>query len=176
MGDIKRRRQKYSRPRKMYDKARIEAENKIVERYGLKNKTEIWKADSAVSAMRRRAKLLIPKSDEEKKVFFDKLNKMGLNVQSIADVLALTKENLLERRLQTFIFRKGFAKTPKQARQLITHKHVFVNGKITSAPSFNVSVDVEGKISLKERKAKIEKEAVSVEPTVSEETEGVKNG
>lgn len=162
MGDIKRRRQKYTRPRKLYDKKRIEEENEIVFKYGLKNKREIWKADSKVSAMRRRAKLLIPESDEEKKIFFGKLNTMGLKVGSIADVLALTKEDLLERRLQTFVFKKGFVKTPKQARQLIVHKHVFVDEKIVNSPSFIVGAELENKLSIKPAKQKAVKEVVEV--------------
>ena len=39
---------KFSRPHKLYDKIRIEDENKLVEEYGLKNKTEIWKAESKI--------------------------------------------------------------------------------------------------------------------------------
>jgi small subunit ribosomal protein S4 len=157
MGDIKRKRRLFTRPKKLYDKPRIEEENKVVEKYGLKNKREIWKADSKVSMIRKRAKLLIPKSEEEKRAFFSKLNKMGLNVNSIADVLALTKENLLDRRLQTVLFKKGMVKSPKQARQLIVHKHVFVDGTSVNAPSFAVSLSLENKISLKAKKEKITK-------------------
>lgn len=160
MGDIKRKRRLYTRPKKLYDKPRIEEENVIAQKYGLKNKREIWKADSKVSAMRKRAKLLISKSKEEQEIFFNKLNKMGLKTASIADVLALTKEDLLERRLQTVLFKKGLVKTPHQARQLIVHKHVLVNNKITNSPSFVVSVDLENKIALKPAKVKKEKETV----------------
>lgn len=149
MGDIKRKRKKFVRPRKIYDSARIQQENKIVEQYGLKNKREIWKADTAVSRMRRRAKLLISASQEEKEVFFRKLYNMGFQVTSIEDVLALNKEDLLKRRLQTLLVTKGLVKTPRQARQLIVHKHVSIDGKIMNSPSAVVPRELESKIELK---------------------------
>lgn len=162
MGDIKRKRKKYSAPRKAFDKSRIDEENKIVEKYGLKKKREIWKADSKVSAFRRRAKSLIPKSEEEKKRFFEKLRGIGFKVLSISDVLGLKTEDLLERRLQTFVVKKNLANTMNQARQFIVHKQVFVDGEIVNIPSFIVTTDLEDKISLKQRKIKTEKVKVEV--------------
>ena len=162
MGDIKRKRSLYTKPRKLYDKARIEEENNVQFKYGLKNKREIWKANSKVSDFRRRAKLLIPQSEEEKQKFFARLNKMGLKVTSIADVLALTMENWLDRRLQTFVVKKALAKTPDQARQLIVHKHVLVNNRTVNSPSFVVSIDLENKIELKKQKVKKAKDVVEM--------------
>jgi len=149
MGDIKRKRKLFVRPRKIYDTKRIQEENLIQEKYGLKNKKEIWKADTKVSMIRRRAKLLISGSEDEKQAFFNKLNKLGLNINGIEDVLALTKDNWLDRRLQTYVFKNNLAKTHKQARQLIVHKNVLVDGKIVNSPSFIVSRDLENKLSLK---------------------------
>ena len=159
MGDIKRKRKLFSRPKKLYDRARMDEENVLIKRYGLKNKREIWKAKSAVSKLRRRAKALIGEEGEEQKVFFDKLNKMGFGVSDISDVLALTEENLFERRLQTFLFRKKMATTVKGARQLIVHKNVLVDGKVVNIPSFIVTKELEDKISIKERKVKKKKVA-----------------
>ena len=179
MGDIKKKRKLFSRPKKLYDRARMDEENILIKRYGLKNKREIWKAKSAVSKLRRRAKVLIGKDDEEKKVFFDKLNKMGFGVSDISDVLALTEENLFDRRLQTFLFRKKMASTVKGARQLIVHKNVLVDGKVVNIPSFIVTKELEGKISLKIKKVKDSKkeEAVEEVPTKVEEVkEEVKDG
>lgn len=152
MGDIKRKKNKFRRPKKLFDKIRIESENKIIKEYGLKNKKEIWKAESEVSKIRRRAKDLIPKSEEERMAFFDKLNKKGLKVKNSADALALTKEDILNRRLQTQAFKKGLANTPKESRQLIVHKKIKVDGKIVNIPSFFVSSDYENKLSLVEEK------------------------
>lgn len=154
MGDIKRKQQRFSRPKQLFNRARIDEENVIVDKYGLKNKREIWKADAQVSRLRKRAKSLIPKSDKEKKLFFEKLNKMGFQVNDISDVLGLTKENWLDRRLQTFVFKKKLASTTKEARQLIVHKKVFVDGAAVNAPSFFVTTILEKKISLKPKKVK----------------------
>lgn len=64
----------------------------------------------------------------------------------------VTGENLLvmlERRLDNTIFRIGFASSRNQARQLVRHNHVLVNGRKVNIPSFLVSVgDV---ITLKEK-------------------------
>lgn len=158
MGDIKRKKKKFSRPRKLFDSVRIETENAIVKKYGLKNKREVWKAKSKVSTIRRQAKNLIGKPVVQQNAFFEKLNKVGLNVQNISDVLALNEQNLLDRRLQTFLVKKKIVGTAKQARQLITHKHVLVDGKAVNVPSFIVSTDMENKISLKEGKVKVKKD------------------
>jgi len=154
MGDIKKKRKLFSRPKKLFDRKRIDEENTLLKKYGLKNKREIWKAISAVSKLRRRAKTLIGKDEKEKKVFFEKLNKMGLAVNDISDVLALTEESLLNRRLQTIVFKKKLANTPRQARQLIVHKNILLNGRIVNTPSFLVTKDLEGSLSIKERRAK----------------------
>jgi len=154
MGDIRRKHKMFSRPKKLYDRTRMDEENVLVKKYGLKNKREIWKAKTAVSKLRRRAKALIGKNMEEQQKFFDKLSKNGMKVSSIADVLALTEENVFERRLQTMLVKKKLATTPKGARQLIVHKNVLVDGNVVNIPSFVVTRDLEDKISLKERKIK----------------------
>jgi len=155
MGDIKRKRKLFSRPKKLFDRARMDEENVLIKRYGLKNKREIWKAKTAVSKLRRRAKTLIGKDIEEQQIFFDKLIKMGIVVRDVSDVLALTEENLFERRLQTVLFKKKMANTVKAARQLIVHKNVLVDGNVVNIPSFIVTSDLEGKITLKEKKVKV---------------------
>ncbi|MGC9309505.1 MAG: 30S ribosomal protein S4 [Candidatus Nanoarchaeia archaeon] len=151
MGDIKLKQKQYSKPRRLFNSERIKSENDIIKRYGLKNKREVWKAKSDISKIRRKAKDLISASEQEQKAFFDKLNKTGFKVEGIADVLALTEEDLLRRRLQTFIYEKGMANSPRQARQLIVHKNVLVNDSV---------VDLENKIKIREPKKKelIEKE------------------
>ncbi len=150
-----RKRKKYSRPRKLYDKARIEEENVFIKKYGLKNKREIWKAEARVEEIRRQAKKLITAGSEEQKKLVEKLRKIGLKVKSIADVLALNKEDWLKRRLQSLIVGK-IAKTPKQARQLITHKHIAIADKIINVPSYIVLVEEEDKINIVKINKKIE--------------------
>ena len=63
------------------------------------------------------------------------------------DVLSLTVEDLLKRRLQTIVFEKGFAKTIYQARQFIVHGHIQVVGKKIDSPSYIVKKEEEDFIS-----------------------------
>ena len=151
---MKRKHKKYSKPRRPFDKERIEEEAEIKKGFGLKNKKEIWKAESEIKMIREKAKRLISASSEEQKALFKKLKKMGLNVNSIADVLSLDKKDYLERRLQTVLVKKKLASSTKSARQLIVHKKVLVNNHVIDSPSYIVPLDLEGKISLKTKKKK----------------------
>lgn len=153
-----RKHKKYAWPRKLYDSARIKDENLLVEKYGLKNKKEIWKTDAKVKYFRSRAKKLITADQELQENFFAKLNKIGLNVNSIADVLALNKEDLLKRRLSSVMFKLGISKTPREARQMITHKRVMISDQIVNSPSYLVELEEESKIKLKPAKIKVQKE------------------
>lgn len=47
---------------------------------------------------------------------------------------------LLELRLQTAVYRLGYAKTIFQARQMVTHQHIMVNGKLVDIPSYRLRV------------------------------------
>lgn len=169
----RRKQKKYSRPKKPFDKMRIEEENRLKDKYGLKNKKEIWKADAAIGRVRNLAKQLITKSDEEKRDFIEKFKKKGFEVESIADALALNKEDWLKRRLQTIVFSKKLTNTPKQARQLISHKHVSVGDRVVNIPSYQVLLEEEPLVKLnivlktepKDSKIeKIKKEILEKEP------------
>lgn len=153
-----RKKNKFSWPRKLYDKIRISDENKLVEEYGLKNKREIWKAEAKIKYFRDRAKFLITESTNEQEQFFAKLRSIGLNVKTIADVLALNKEDLLKRRLATVVWKKGLANTARQARQFIVHKQVLVDGKAVDVPSYIVPIELESNVTVKAKSAKIAKE------------------
>lgn len=153
-----RKKNKFSWPRKLYDKTRISDENKLVEEYGLKNKREIWKAEAKIKYFRDRAKFLITESSEEQEQFFNKLRSIGLNVKTIADVLALNKEDLLKRRLATVVWKKGLANTARQARQFIVHKQVFIEGKAVDVPSYIVPVELESNIAIKAKTTKVKME------------------
>lgn len=142
---------KYEKPRKAYDKARIEEENALVEKYGLKNKREIWKADAAIAVFRKRAKALIDKSLYEQEAFLQKLKRLGFSVEKIADVLALEKEDYLKRRLQSVVVARNLASSPNQARQFIVHKHIIVGDHIINAPSYLVPLEEEQKIALRKK-------------------------
>jgi small subunit ribosomal protein S4 len=129
---MKRQKKKYEKPLRPWDRTRLEAEKKIKQNYGLRRKKEIWRAESILRNYRRLARNLAAKKDKEKeKILLDKLVKIGLlnPTADLDDVLALTVENLLDRRLQTLTYRKGISKTAKQARQLIVHGHIAINGR-----------------------------------------------
>ena len=155
---MKRKHKKYSRPKRPFDKVRIDEEAQIKKEFGLKNKKEIWKAEARIKSMREKAKKLISSSAEEQKALFDRLQKIGLNVNSIGEVLSLDKKDYLNRRLQTILVKKELATTPKSARQLIVHQKVLVDGKILDSPSYIVPVEMENKITLKPSKLKKTKE------------------
>lgn len=148
----------FKRPRKLYDKIRIEEENKLVKKYGLKNKREIWKAESEIGKTRKQAKDLITAEPEKQKVLLNKLRKRGFKVEKISDVLGLNKEDFLKRRLQSIVSDKKFATTPKGARQLIVHKHIAIDNKIINIPSYIVKVDEEDKINVVKIKFKEKKQ------------------
>lgn len=139
----------FSRPKKAFELSRIKSENELVEKYGLKNKREIWKALAKVGYYRHRAMALAKASSEEQEVLFSKLQSLGLSVSSIADVLALTVNDLLNRRLQTVVFQKGYAKTAKQARQLVAHRRVLIDNRVMNVPSYILSVEEEKKLNVK---------------------------
>jgi small subunit ribosomal protein S4 len=160
-----RKHKKYSRPRKRFDSARIAEENKLVERYGLKNKREIWKADARVDEIRNQAKKLITSDTEQQEKFFEKLRKMGFKIDMMADALGLQKEDWLKRRIQSLVVEKHLATKPKQARQLIVHKHIAIAGNIINVPSYIVPVDEENKI-----------EIVKLTKRLEDMKKGVKNG
>jgi small subunit ribosomal protein S4 len=173
---MKKQKKKFSRPRKPFDKARIEEENILKEKYGLKNKKEIWKADAAIGRIRNLAKQLITASEEEKKAFVERLQKKGFMVESIADALALDKEDWLKRRLQTIVFAKGLANTPKQARQFITHKNVSIGNRTVNIPSYQVSLEEEALVKtdvfLKDKKQKTKVEEIKQEVLEKEQAFG----
>lgn len=143
-----RKHKNYSRPKKPYELARMKDENVLIERYGLKNKREIWKFINKVNYFRHRAMDLAKASNEEQEVLFNKLRALGLNVSSVADALALTVEDLLNRRLQTLVFKKGFASTVKQARQFVTHRKVTINGRVNNVPGCLIFVEDESAIKV----------------------------
>jgi small subunit ribosomal protein S4 len=147
----------YSRPKRPFEKERILAEAVTKEEFGLKNKKEIWKAEARVKELRNKAKNLISDPEADQKAFFERLNKMGLKVNSIGEVLSLDKKDYLNRRIQTILVQKKLAPTIKAARQLIAHKKVIVGDKIVDSPSYIVNVNVEDKIKIKEKKVKPKK-------------------
>ena len=151
---MKRQQKKYERPLRPWDKPRIEAEKKVKQDYGLRRKREIWKAQAILRNYRRLAReLRAQKGKENEKILIEKLHKLGLihANANLDDVLALNLQNILDRRLQTIVQRKGLASTPKQARQYIVHGHIAVEGKRLRFPSTLIRKDLEEKIHFYEK-------------------------
>ena len=77
---------------------------------------------------------------QKAKFIYGVLEKPFRNYYEKADRMkGMTGENLmvmLERRLDSVIFRMGFARTRREARQIVDHKHVLVNGKCVNIPSY----------------------------------------
>ena len=151
MGDPIRTRNKYFTPMHPWEKERLETEKKLMKEYGLVNKKEIWKVNSKLKKFKDNAKSLVAKTGDqaqlERKQLADKLKSYGLiESDSLDEILGLGLEQFLERRLQTVLVRKGFARSVKQARQMITHKHVTVNGKMISSPGYLVTVKEENSV------------------------------
>lgn len=155
MGDPKKQRRRYSRPKHPWRLERITEESELCKKYGLKNKSEIWRVKFKLDRVRQQARSLLGSSGEEvekeKKELLDKLNRLGvLETRSLDDILALSIEDLLERRLQTLIYRKGIVNTLKQARQFVVHGHVLVGDFVINVPGYIVPKDREENITLSE--------------------------
>ena len=148
----------YQTPKRPFEKTRIEEETRLVIEYGLRNKREVWKAQAYLRRYRKAARDLlslmsagvdVQMFETKKAVLIDHIQRMGLlgPDADIDDVLSLKVPAQLERRLQTLVYRQGLARSPKQARQLITHGHIAINGKRVSIPGYRVKRVEETQIS-----------------------------
>ncbi|MFC1685709.1 30S ribosomal protein S4 [Nanoarchaeota archaeon] len=156
MTGIRRQKKKYSRPRKAFETERISEENAVIKKYGLKNKREIWKAEAQVARLRNIAKSLITASDEEQESFISKLVERGFlsSGSKIDNVLDMKREDYLSRRLQTVVHKKGFGRSPKHARQMVTHRFIRIKDRIVTVPSYIVDLKEEKLVTVKAMKAK----------------------
>jgi len=153
LGDPKKPRKKWEGPGHPWIKERLEAELKIMGTYGLRNKRELRIAETFIRKTRHQARSLMalpePERSEASKSLLDRLYRLGLisKDSGLDDILGLTSENILERRLQTIVFKKGLANTIYQARQLITHGHIAIEGRRVTSPGYIVPRNEEDKIS-----------------------------
>jgi small subunit ribosomal protein S4 len=146
MGDPKFSRRKYDTPAHPWDGERIKTENELLMKYGLKNKRELWRAQSLIRTMRAQSRDLQarlrtgdPQAKIETEQLLKKCSRMSLlppEGATLNDVLVLGIENILNRRLQTVVYMKGLAYTPKQARQFIIHGHTSINGRKVTIPGY----------------------------------------
>lgn len=149
----------YETPNHPFQGERIADEHNLLDRYGLTNKEELWRAQSELRSFRREARSLLAKQaqavDEdagEGGEFLARLQRYGIldREDELDAVLALDVTDVLERRLQTVVYRKGLANTPQQARQFIRHGHVVVGESRVNVPSKKVEVAEENDIGFDE--------------------------
>ena len=116
---------------------------------------EIWKAKSQLRRHRRQAMRLIGMIDtteghgmREMHDLLRSLHLKGLisSEASLDDILSLSAEDILNRRLQAQVYYKGLACSLKQARQLVTHGHICIGDQKVTIPSYPVNRDEEDMI------------------------------
>lgn len=149
MGDPKKQKKKFSKPLHPWNKARIEAEREVLKAYGLRRKRELWKVDTMLKGLLRQAKSILgsrtAQSEIEKYQLLKKVYRLGLlpKDSKVEDILSLSVKDILERRLQTIVYRKNLAKSVLQARQIITHEHIAIDSKKIKSPAYLVLISEE---------------------------------
>jgi len=153
MGDPRKQRKKYETPRFPWRTDILQTELRMLGQYGLRNKRELWRHKTTLSRFREIARSVAGMPEEERrtleKQLLVRLNRLGILSETavLDDVLDLALESILERRLQTLVFNKDLAKSIYQARQLITHGHIAIDGRRVPSPSYLVLRDEEAKIT-----------------------------
>ncbi|MBR6389796.1 MAG: 30S ribosomal protein S4 [Lachnospiraceae bacterium] len=103
---------------------------------------------------------------QKAKFIYGVLEKPFRNYYEKADRMkGMTGENLmvmLESRLDNIVFRAGFARTRREARQVVGHKHVTVNGKIVNIPSYQCKAGDVVELSEKAKSLQRYKDVVEV--------------
>lgn len=153
MGDPKKQKKKFRKPLMTWNEERIARDKELIKNFGLKNKREIWKVESKLKSLHDQAKKLTAENTEQSKKeseqLIKKLTSLNLVQQEakLDNVLSLTIQDLLNRRLQTVVFKKGLARTISQARQFITHNHIAVNSQVINIPSYLVPLEEESLVN-----------------------------
>ncbi len=157
MGDPKFLRRTYDTPKHPWEAGRMEEERKLLVKYGLKNKRELWKAQSILRGFRGQARELAARlragehqAQLETDGLLGRLTRLGVlpvGTPTIDDVLALRVEQILERRFEWIAVQRGLGLTPKGARQLIVHGHLAIGDHRVTRPGYFVPATEEGQIA-----------------------------
>ena len=163
MGQPKFQRKHYDTPSHPWQGERIKAENEVKTKYGLKNKTEMWKAQTILREVRGQARGLIARArnvsdvqaQQETQLLLSRLSRLGYlgDNATLNDVLAVDLERILNRRLQTQVYLKGLARTPGQARQFVSHGCILIGERRVTVPSYVVRRGEEDAILIDPKKA-----------------------
>ena len=153
MGLPVKQRKKFVSHKKRWDKNTIVSEAELVNDYALKNKKEIRKVELLISKYKKIAKELnrnsTTKESEQAKHFIETLKSRGIlnpEATSLDEILDINLRDILERRLSNIIYKLKYAKTPKQARQFVVHRHVKVGGKVIDSPSYLTTLAEEASV------------------------------
>eukprot|EP01036_Dinobryon_divergens_P027278 gene27278-36018_t len=150
-------RKAYRTVRRPFEKERLDQELKLCGEYGLRCKREIWRVQYMLSKVRKAARVLLTLDTKDPKRLFEtpplirRLKRYGLMTEdenSLDDILKLTTQIFMERRLQTKVFKLNLAKSIHHARVLIRQRHIRVGKQVVNVPSFLVRTDSEKHIDL----------------------------
>ena len=154
MGDPKNPRKIWRKPKRPLNYDLLNEELYVLGTFGLKNKRDLWKAHTELSRVRNQARSLLALTQEvrekKEKVLMKSLIRIGLvnENSTLDDVLNLKVTDLLSRRLQTMVQKKGLIKSPYQARQAVVHGHIMIGDRVVTVPSYIIKVEEENQIHL----------------------------
>jgi small subunit ribosomal protein S4 len=145
MGYPGKSRKMYDRPKTPFQADRIAQEVELVKAYGLRNKRELWKAQATLRKYRQASRKMLAavtvgEAPPEAEAILTRLKKFGMMKEDgdLDAILSMKMTDILERRLQTQVYRQGLASSLKQARQFITHGHIQVSGRRVTVPGYLV--------------------------------------
>ncbi|KAH7643648.1 ribosomal protein S9 [Dermatophagoides farinae] len=146
----------YVTPRRPFEKERLDQEMKLIGKYGLRNKREVWRVKYTLAKIRKAARELLTLDEKDPKRLFEgnallrRLVRIGVleeDQMKLDYVLGLRIEDFLERRLQTQVLKHALAKSIHHARVLIRQRHIRVRKQMVNIPSFIVRLDSEKHIN-----------------------------
>lgn len=146
----------YVTPRRPFEKERLDQELKLIGKFGLRNKREVWRVKYTLAKIRKAARELLTLDEKDPKRLFEgnallrRLVRIGVldeEQMKLDYVLGLRIEDFLERRLQTQVLKHGLAKSIHHARVLIRQRHIRVRKQVVNIPSFVVRLDSEKHIN-----------------------------